>query len=92
MPPKWSSAFRQCLERLDRLYPVFKGSGRDGDHIIGSIFWIRSVWSHAPDVADIIVVSGPTDSENLGLPLLYEQTGDATLLAHLIPIGIPYPD
>jgi hypothetical protein len=92
MPPEWRAALRDCLEKLDRLYPVFRGGFMDGDHIIGSIFWIRSVWSHAPDVADIIIVSGPTDSDNLGLPLRYEQTGDTTLLAHLIPIGSPYPD
>ena len=92
IPKEWKEDYERCLEKLRGLYPVFTADFMEGGHIIGGGFWIRTIWAHSPDVADIVIVTAPTDKGHLGLPMRYEQTGDETLLAHLIPIGISYLD
>lgn len=90
VPEASKAGFQICLDKLGKLHPIVDSGFMEGGHIIPGGFWIRTIWSHNPSIADIILITAPGDTGLLGIPLFYEQTLDETLLDPFVPIVLPY--
>ena len=77
---------QECLDKLRACYPVVTSGFMEGGQGIRGGFFIHTIWANQPCTADVIFVKGPGDSGYLGLPLLYEQARDESLLEDLISL------
>jgi hypothetical protein len=90
IPDESKYGFRECLKKLGDLYPIVNSGAMEGGYLLDGGFWIHTIWSDNPRVADVIIVKARSDTGYFGLPYQFAQTRDEYLLADLILIELPY--